>query len=229
MNGARELLVAERLVVGRREPLLRDVDLCVRAGESWFLVGPNGCGKTTLLHTLVGLLPPLGGVLRLGDTLRDRRRLGFVPQEPSAAAALPCSVAEFVALGCHARRGAATSAAVLAGLEAMRIGDLRGRDVRVLSLGQRRRMAIARALARAPDLLLLDEPTANLDTSAAVRLVDDLQRLCSAGMGVVHVSHDLVVARSRASHLACVEGGRVVTGPVAALAGRLDELVAARV
>ncbi|MCA8966752.1 MAG: ABC transporter ATP-binding protein, partial [Planctomycetes bacterium] len=124
MSEASELLVAERLVVGRGAPLLGPVDLRVCAGESWFVVGPNGSGKTTLLHTLVGLLRPLGGELRLGECVRDRRHLGFVPQEPAAAAALPCSVQEFVALGCHTPPGAATRDAVSAGLEAMGVTAL---------------------------------------------------------------------------------------------------------
>ncbi len=219
------LLVANGLDVGRGAVLLRAVELQVHAGQSWFVVGSNGSGKTTLLHTLLGLLPPLAGTISLGPQLRDRRAVGFVPQEPAEVSALPCTVAEYVALGCHTPRGAATRAAVTRGLEAMGIIALAPRDVRQLSLGHRRRVAIARALARAPVLLVLDEPTANLDTAAGDRLLADLRQLCADGMTVLHVSHDLDDAERFASHIACVAGGRVVTGPVQQFAGRLRGLL----
>jgi ABC-type Mn2+/Zn2+ transport system ATPase subunit len=91
-------------------------------------------------------------------------------------------------------------------------------DVRRLSLGQRRRVMVARALARTPRLLVLDEPCASLDPEAALRLVADLERLRRTdGLAIVHVTHELGLARATATHVAEVADGRVTTGPVSRL------------
>ncbi|MFM1871608.1 MAG: hypothetical protein RL398_1030 [Planctomycetota bacterium] len=209
------LLATHDLVVGRRAPLLTDVQLQFAAGQHWCVVGRNGGGKTTLLLTLLGLLPPLAGSVRWSGSLLDRRRLGYVPQEQDRALALPCTVAEFVALGATTPRGAATRAAVGAGLAAIGLGDLANRDLRRLSLGQRRRVLVARALVRQPLLLALDEPSANLDDDAAALLTTDLQRLCREGLCVVHVTHDLAMAERTATHLARLAAGKVTVREVA--------------
>lgn len=208
------LLATHDLVVGRRTPLLTDVQLQFAAGQHWCVVGRNGGGKTTLLLTLLGLLPPLAGEVRWSPQLADRQRLGYVPQEQDQTLALPCTVAEFVALCATTPRGAATRAAVAAALGALGIDDLANRDVRRLSLGQRRRVLVARALVRQPLLLALDEPAANLDDDAAARLGADLQRLCDAGLCIVHVTHDLALAERTATHLARVADGTVTVTEV---------------
>lgn len=209
MTDTTALLTTVDLAVGRRTRLLADVQLLFAPGQHWCVVGRNGGGKTTLLLTLLGLLPPLAGGVRWSPQLADRQRLGYVPQEQDATLALPCTVAEFVALGANTPRGAATRAAVAAALAALGIDDLASRDVRRLSLGQRRRVLVARALVRQPLLLALDEPAANLDDDAAARLADDLQRLCAAGLCIVHVTHDLALAERTATHLARVVDGTV--------------------
>lgn len=218
MNEPAPLLTARRLDVGRRTPLLRGVGLELRSGEGWFVLGANGSGKTTLLATLLGLLPPLGGTVEFAPSLQDRRRLGYVPQEQRFDPPLPCTAAEFVALGLPDRcRRSEVRADVASALAAMQVEDLAARQVRALSLGQRRRVLVARALARRPRLLLLDEPTANLDGAGAARLAADLERLrADDGLCVVHVAHDLPLARAFATHVALVDGGGVVAGPAAA-------------
>jgi zinc transport system ATP-binding protein len=213
------LLAAERLVVGRRRPLLGNVSLAFHRGESWFVLGRNGSGKTTLLATLLGLLPPLGGSVRFGSDLHDRRRLGYVPQEQRFDPTLPCSVAEFVEIGLPDRLPRATAHECVAhALAAMQLEPLAARSVRALSFGQRRRVLVARALARRPVLIVLDEPTANLDAHGAALLVEDLERLrCEENMCVVHLSHDLGLAKRFATHVALVDGGSVLVGPAAAM------------
>jgi len=203
------LLTAVDLEVGRRTRQLADVQLRFAPGQHWCVVGRNGSGKTTLLLTLLGLLPPRAGEVRWSPRLADRQRLGYVPQEQDQTLTLPCSVAEFVALAANTARGAATRTAVAAALAALGVEELAARDVRRLSLGERRRVLVARAMVRQPLLLALDEPAANLDDEAAARLGADLQRLCEAGLCIVHVTHDLALAERTASHLAKVVDGTV--------------------
>jgi ABC-type Mn2+/Zn2+ transport system ATPase subunit len=212
-------VAAVDLTVGRRVPLLRGVTLSIRAGEAWFLVGPNGSGKSTLLLTLLGLLPPLAGRVERSPEVADRSGLGFVPQETPWAAALPLTVAEFTALGLADLRlgGAERRAWVAAALATMRIEDLARRNFGVLSFGQRRRVLVARALARRPRLLVLDEPTTNLDPAAARQLAADLERARLDGVAMLHASHDLLLAREFATHVALVAAGEVLAGPAAAM------------
>ena len=213
------LLEAERLDVGRRLPLLTGVTLTMKRGEGWFVLGRNGSGKTTLLATLLGLLRPLGGSVRLGREVADRRRLGYVPQEQRFDPTLPCTVAEFVEVALPDRCPRAEwRTCVAQALAAMQVERLAAESMRALSFGQRRRVIVARALARRPLLLLLDEPTANLDAHGAAMLVKDLERLRrEQELCVVHVSHDLALARQFATHVALVDGGTVIAGPAAAL------------
>ena len=219
MNGAATdvLLGCRDLVAGHRgRAVVAGVQLTVRAGEHWCVVGGNGSGKSTLIATLLGLLPPLGGSVMPPGGAGGARALGFVPQEPGFAATLPCTVAEFAGLGLDAAVPRSQRAgAVAAALATMGLAGLLRADVRQLSLGQRRRVLVARALARAPRLLVLDEPCASLDPEAALRLVADLEQLRVArGLAIVHVTHDLGLARATATHIAKVAGGQVVAGPV---------------
>jgi ATP-binding cassette subfamily C protein CydD len=184
---------------GRSEPALEDVSLTVEAGEVLALVGPSGCGKSTLLSVLLGLKVPERGTVSVGDVeLGDldpdawRAQLAWVPQRPHLFAA---SIAENVRLG---RRKASTEevreavhAAGLAdvvanlpeGLETV-LGD-RGAG---LSAGERQRVALARAFLRDSPLLLLDEPTANLDGQTEHEVLEAVRRL-SQGRTVVLVAH----------------------------------------
>jgi ABC-type Mn2+/Zn2+ transport system ATPase subunit len=212
-------LGATGLSAGYREPLLRGVELRIDGG-AWFVLGPNGSGKSTLLATLLGLLPPLAGTVA-PPVRGDRRQLGYVPQEPRFALALPCTVAEFVAAALADRLPRATAVAAVAGaLAAMGAAALAPQDMRRLSLGQRRRVLVARALVRSPRCLVLDEPSANLDARTAGRLVADLDQQVAAGLCVVHVSHDLALAERHATHVAFVADGQVVAGPAASILAR---------
>ena len=217
---ADELIGASDLVVGRRRPLLRAVVLSIRPAESWFVMGRNGAGKSTLIYTLLGLLPALGGEIRQAEAIADRSAVGYVPQEQRFQQSLPVTVSEFVQLGLGQRgmRPAERGARAAAALAAMHVPELARCNAGELSLGQRRRVLVARALARRPALLVLDEPTANLDAAGAGRLGNDLEDLrAQAGLSMLHVCHDLELARRFATHVAIVDDGAVRTGAAAAM------------
>jgi ATP-binding cassette, subfamily C, bacterial CydCD len=202
---------------GRSEPALDGVSLTVQAGEVLALVGPSGCGKSTLLSVLLGLITPRSGSVRIGgvelcdlDLEAWRARLAWVPQRPHLFKA---TIAQNVRL---ARSGASTEevwAAVSEAGLAERILELPlGLDTVLgdhgagLSAGERQRIALARAFLRDAPLLLLDEPTANLDGRTEQDVVEAIRRL-SRGRTVVLVAHRpaLVAVADRVLTLAPVE------------------------
>jgi zinc transport system ATP-binding protein len=182
-------------------PVLRGVDLTVRAGEMVAVLGANGSGKSTLVRTLLGLVPLRRGSTSLfGEPVRefsDWRRVGFVPQRTSATAGVPASVREVVASGRLARRRAlvpmrrADKDAVARALAAVDLTDRAGDRVSQLSGGQHQRVLIARALAGEPDLLVLDEPTAGVDLATQKSLATLVGDLVARGTSVVLVAHEL--------------------------------------
>lgn len=209
------LVDARGVTAGYSTPLLSGIDLQLRAGESWFVVGRNGSGKSTLLATLLGVLKPLAGDVSHAAAIGDRSGIGYVAQDLAFAWPLPCTVAEFVDLGAqagvrrHTRRANTANALACLGLT-----EFARRDVRELSVGQRRRVAVARALARAPNLLVLDEPVAHVDAAIAAELVRELDALrATSRVCIVHATHDLGLVPRWASHVAIVANGRVLAAP----------------
>ena len=184
------------------DPVLDQVSLRVGAGEFVALVGPNGSGKSTLVRILVGLLrADLGAVHVFGEDprrLTSRARLGYVPQRPQIAGALPATVAEIVAAGRLARRGwwrrprREDREAVDAAIETVALTELRDRPIGELSGGQQQRVLIAKALSAEPELLLLDEPVAGVDAESQRLFRDALVHVVrERGGAVVLVSHEL--------------------------------------
>jgi ABC-type Mn2+/Zn2+ transport system ATPase subunit len=216
---ARPVVSVEQVTLsyGRRV-VLRDVSVEIRQGEFWCLLGPNGEGKTTLIKALLGAVRPSRGRVVLRADFKDRRRLGFVPQEAELNPAAPTTVEEFIRGGLVGLQipGGTEERRIRTVLDLMGITGLRRRSLWALSGGQRQRTLVARALVRDPLLLVVDEPTAGLDLAAAtglLEIVTDLSR--SKGITVVFVTHDLTIAAQRASHVAFFKGGRVTAGPTA--------------
>ena len=206
----------------RGRPVVRDVDLTIRAGERVALVGPNGPGKSTLLRTMTGLARPAAGEVLLDGTPIERldratiaRRLAVVPQQ----AALPFAtrVEEVVALGRLPHedpiRGArpADRAATAAAIERVGLGHLLGRDARELSLGERQLVLLGLAVAQAAPVLLLDEPTVHLDLRHQVETMELLVDLNERdGTAIVAVLHDLALAALFFPRLVLIDHGRIV-------------------
>jgi ABC-type sulfate/molybdate transport systems ATPase subunit len=190
-------------------------------GSGWtVLFGPSGAGKTTVLRILSGLLAPDQGRISLGSrVLTDtdaglavapgQRRIGFVTQR---AALFPHLTAKAnVAFGLHALAVADQKARVAEMLDLFEATSLADRRPGALSGGEQQRVALARALAPRPELLLLDEPFAALDTSARKTIVDKLR---ANGVPVLYVSHDLADAWQMNADAIVLEGGRITAqGP----------------
>ncbi|MGP4112184.1 energy-coupling factor ABC transporter ATP-binding protein [Streptomyces sp. 4N509B] len=178
------------------------VDLTIARGERVALLGPNGAGKTTLVLHLNGVLTPAAGGVRVGglavgpdaDSLAEaRRRVGIVFQDPDDQLFMP-TVREDVAFGPAnaGLRGAELDARVATALERVGMAAYAERPPHHLSFGQRRRVAVATVLASEPEILVLDEPSANLDPAARRELADVLRSL--DGLTVLMVTHDLPYA-----------------------------------
>lgn len=207
---------------GGAAPALDGVDLDVAEGEVLLLEGPSGGGKSTLLRALTGLVPHFHGGRFSGrvtvgghDTLRARpariaRMAGLVFQDPEAQAVLG-SVERDVAFGLESAgiAPAAIPERVRAALEMAGAGHLRERAIAGLSGGERQRVALAAVLAPRPRLVLMDEPTSQLDDAGAAALAGTLRRLADAGAAVVVAEHRAERARPIASRVLQVRDGRL--------------------
>lgn len=193
------------------QPVLEDVSLTVRERDFVCIVGPNAGGKTTLLKLVLGLLRPARGVVRLfgGPPAAGRHRVGYMPQHASLDPLFPVTVLDVVLMGRLAgsspfgpyRREDLEQA--FQALEMLRLGGVRGRSFAELSGGQRQRVLIARALVSSPDLLLLDEPTANVDAVLESELFELLNRL-NERMTVAMVTHDVGFVSRYVKRVVCV-------------------------
>ena len=190
--------------------VLENVELVVREGESAGIIGPNGGGKSTLLKLLLGLLTPATGTIRvLGmPPVEARRFVGYMPQYHQLDGAFPILVEEVVLQGtlhrgAWGRYGAAARRAAAGAMEEMGIADLARRSFSALSGGQRQRVLIARALAGHTKLLLLDEPTANVDPGAEEQFYATLNCL-RRSMSILTVSHDLGFVSREIDRVICV-------------------------
>jgi zinc transport system ATP-binding protein len=203
-------LTANDVVVGYRgRALLPPVNLVVQPAETWVVVGRNGAGKSTLLKTLLGLLPPVFGQV----ARRTGLRVSYVPQRLQWEATVPMRGREVVAMGWDSdwsftwpwrpRHVKTDVQAALRRVDAEGFADER---FGALSTGQQQRILLAQALVGAPDLIVLDEPTAAMDMVAereALRLLDDLRR--ERGTAIVWVTHRLGEGLRDADHVCFVD------------------------
>ncbi|MFT5175165.1 MAG: tungstate transport system ATP-binding protein [Gammaproteobacteria bacterium] len=192
--------------------ILTGVDIRIAKQGVTALIGPNGAGKSVLLRVLAVLIVADSGTVLWGDSAPARRRrprIGFVFQKPvllrrSAIANIRHALH---AVGCARDKSAAKArdALTFAGLE-----HLQASPARLLSGGEQQRLAIARALALQPEVLFLDEPTANLDPAATAQIEALISAVSSRAMKVVLVTHDVAQARRLASHVEFMHRGTIV-------------------
>lgn len=216
--------VVEARGVGKafdHRPVLRGVDLRVRAGETLAILGANGSGKTTLLRLIATLSAPTRGSVAWFDhpalSLPEvRRRIGLVPHE----SLLYDNLTVEENLRFFAGLYGLPSGRVRTALTESALQPLAGRRVRVLSRGQRQQVNLARALLHGPDLLILDEPYTGLDVGAADRLTAMLRTAAGRGCTVILTTHDLAEVEALAAEVTVLLDGRLTEVMPAAL---LDE------
>ncbi len=187
--------------------VLHDVSLAVHAGEIVTLIGPNGSGKTTLLRVLLGLLEPnAGSVMR-----KTGLTIGYVPQQLHVEPTLPLTVGRFLSL--CAPRTARRAATLEGALAEVGVGGLLESPFQTLSGGELKRVLLAQALLREPDLLVLDEPSAGVDVAGQEELHGLLRQIrTTRGCGVLLVSHDLHLVMAATDRVVCLNHHICCTG-----------------
>jgi ABC-type Mn2+/Zn2+ transport system ATPase subunit len=203
--------------------VLECVSFAIERGEFVALLGPNGSGKTTILRSVLGLIPVLAGRIEYGFD-RFTSPPGYVPQGEKLNPIFPLTVLDVVLMGTYGRLAplhpVGRRQRQIAGLclEQVGLADIARWPFWELSGGQRQRVLIARALAVEPSILMLDEPTAGVDPDAAISIMDLIAQLNrDRGLTVVLVTHQLQIVRRLAHSVVWVEDGRAHKEPAASV------------
>jgi ABC-type Fe3+/spermidine/putrescine transport system ATPase subunit len=194
---------------------LKDINLSIRDGEYFVILGPTGAGKTVLMECIAGLYRSRQGEIWLGGTevtqlASEERNVGYVPQDYVLFPFL--NVAENIAFGLRHAKYSRDEIQQRVGrlTDMVGVSHLLRRDTRSLSGGEKQRVALARALAPSPRILLLDEPLSALDQRTAKSLRLELRRVHrELGLTTVHITHDLMEAMAMADRVAVIQSGRV--------------------
>jgi tungstate transport system ATP-binding protein len=204
------LMLDEASILVREHPIVDRVSLIIGAGAPTILVGPNGSGKTTLIRTAMGLIAPTRGRVTFGGregVPPERRAIVFqrpVMLRRSAAGNVRYALA---VAGVPRRQRSARADELLALVGLAGRGE---RPARRMSGGEQQRLALARALAKDPDILFLDEPTASLDPAATKAMEDIIRGIAARGIKVVMSTHDLGEARRLGGEIVLMHRGRIV-------------------
>ena len=202
--------------VYENEIVLKDVDMNLYSKEMISIIGPNGSGKTTLLKLILGLLKPTQGHISVFNHTPEKMRylLGYVPQYARFDPRFPVNVFDVVLMGCLSSNtfglyNKSDKNNALYSLDIINLAHLKNKSFATLSGGQRQRVLIARALASKPKVLLLDEPTANVDRETEEDLYALIQEL-SKEYTVLLVSHDLGVVPKISDRIVCVNRNVII-------------------
>lgn len=201
-------ILCENLTLGYNEKaVVENLSFSVSKGDYLCVVGENGVGKSTLIKTLLGLLPPIRGKIALGDDLLPKE-IGYLPQQSDTQRDFPASVSEVVLSGCLNRCGIrpfyrkAEKALAEDNMARLDILPLKKKCYRELSGGQQQRVLLARALCATRRMLLLDEPVSGLDPIAAQEMYALIRALNREnGISVIMITHDIASAIPYASHI----------------------------
>jgi ABC-type Mn2+/Zn2+ transport system ATPase subunit len=218
LRGLPAVVAGHDLTFGyRHRTLFHHVSFDIQRGAILGIVGPNGCGKTTLLRTILGLLPPLRGTVTRASGLR----VSYVPQRDRLDVILPVTALDVVLMGRSARLGPvaqlrpADHEAAHRALVRLDADALAHRPFRSLSGGQQQRVLLARALAADPDLLVLDEPTAGMDLGSEAGIVEFLRDLNRRqGVTILLVTHLLPLVLTLATSIMLFARETLVQGPL---------------
>ena len=206
---ATPLITAKNLTIAiGGTPILDGVDLAIRPGEIVTLIGPNGSGKTTLVRALLGLVPAASG-----RVVRNTSRIGYVPQSFARDRSLPLTALRFLTSFGAAGEVGAREALVRTG-----VSHAAERQLSSLSGGEMARVALARALLKRPELLVLDEPLAGVDIAGEAALYELIAGMrTELGAAILLVSHDLHVVMAAADHVVCLNRHICCEGDAAAV------------
>jgi len=211
----------ETIYEGERTPVIKNINLEIKKGEFLTVIGPNGAGKTTLLETINGLLESKGEVIVLGEDIRKsgtgiRKNIGYVPQDFSCDSLTPFLVKDVVMMGRFGKIGVLKSPSkkdheiVKKTLNFLGISELEKKPVGKLSGGQLQKVMIARALAKEPEILLLDEPFSNLDLNSRDDISGKISFLNEKRMTVIMVVHDISSIPERCKRIVMMDNGNIV-------------------
>jgi iron complex transport system ATP-binding protein len=227
------ILSGRDLTIGYSDRVVgRGLDVALETGAVLALLGPNGCGKTTLLRTLLGLLPPRAGEVRIGDrsltdiSARERARLiAYVPQTHVATFAFTVETLVLMGRTAHgnlfSRPTAKDRAIVVNVLERFGIAQLAQRPYTMISGGERQLALLARALAQEPQFVVLDEPTTSLDFGNQGKVMNEIRALAASGHGVLFTTHDPNQALRAADRAVLLrDGTRIADGRVGEVLSR---------
>jgi zinc transport system ATP-binding protein len=193
--------------------VLEDVNLELNEGDFLGLIGPNGGGKSTLLKVMLGLIKPERGEVRIFglEPVQARKFVGYMPQKTLFDPSFPVTALEVVLMGRYSRAGLfqryrpEDRKAASRALEAVGMGSYASREIGALSGGEQQRVFVARSLVSDPKLLLLDEPTAGIDSAQQTEFYDLLCHLNrKMGIAVVLVSHDITAISKHVNRIACL-------------------------
>lgn len=227
MPATESVILLENVSAGYEgDTVLENVNLNVKAQDYIALIGPNGGGKTTIVRVILGLLKPFKGRVQVmgQEPQEGRAQIGYVPQSQLSDQDFPISVWDVVSMG-RLKRGwwnrrvsDEDKQAIRESLKRTGMYEHRGKGISDLSGGQRQRVYISRALATNPKILLMDEPTANIDAESSRQLYELLDLLNAEGTSIIMVSHDLHTLERHAKSVGYVnrslvfEDNRVVIG-----------------
>ncbi len=216
------LHVEDLTVSYQSKPVLWDIDFDVPPGVMAAIIGPNGAGKSTLIKSVLGLIRPTAGHVRIfGRPYKDqRRRVGYVPQRSSVDWDFPTTALDVVTMGLYGkigwlrRPGRIEREEARHALDMVGMIDYAGRQISQLSGGQQQRVFLARALVQQADIYFLDEPMAGVDATTERAIVDILRTLRDQGKTLIVVHHDLQTVRDYFDWLLVLNVRAVAQGPV---------------
>ena len=190
-------------------PTLDNISFTVGKGDFLGIIGPNGAGKTTLFQCMLGIVGDYKGDINLfGSDIKQNKKIlqkiGYVPQKKSVEQTFPATVEEIVSLGVIGMKNRSDD--IDMAIDFVELGSYRNKRIGELSEGQQQRAIIAKALAKQPELLILDEPTTGIDSASQERFYDLLTKLNKdKGITIVWSSHDMNAVERLANKVACID------------------------